>query len=222
MKRLVLVLAMALIAPSLFAQPWRDRPYQRYTDGTFDLTPFVGYRWGGTIRADQTNLYGQDVDLQSSANYGVNFDIPINREGLKLELMVNRQDTTVGTGGGLFAPPPLGALGDFHVTYYHAGVLIPFNESRTATPYAVVSAGITNLDPATPGVSSANKFSASAGVGVKVPFTPNLSLRVEGRGFFTSMTNNDNGCSSCRYSYGNGYNRDLYQGEASVGLAVRF
>ena len=217
MKKAVLVLALVLVTPSLFAQSWRDRPYQRFTDDTFDITPLVGYRWGGTIYADQTSLYGTNADLQGSANYGVNVGIPVSPTGIKLELLVDRQDTQIGQGGGLFNPD--GGFGNFHVTYYHGGVLIPFNQSRTATPFVVLSAGVANLDPAIAGVSAANRFSASAGVGVKMPFTPNLSLRVEARGFFTSMGNGDN-CNSCYYSYG--YNHDLYQGEANVGLAVRF
>ena len=217
MKKAVLVFVLALAAPAVFAQSWRDRPYQRYTDNTFDITPFAGYRWGGTIYADQTSLYGTNADLNSSANYGVSFGIPVAPNGMKVELLVDRQDTQIGNGAGLF--DSTGTFGDFHVTYYHGGLLIPFNQSRGTTPFVVVSAGIANLDPAMQGVSSANKFSASAGIGVKVPLNPNLALRVEARGFYTAMSNGSN-CSHCYFT--NGYNHDLYQSEASVGLSVRF
>lgn len=216
-KALLMSLLLLLIAASLSAQPWRDRYYSR-SDNTFDLTPFGGYRWGGTIYADQTNLYGQNVDLESSANYGVSFGIPVTPHGMKVELMLDRQDTNVGTGGGLFEPGS--NFGNFHVTYYHAGLLIPFAQSRSATPYVAVSAGVANLDPATQGVTSSNKFSAAAGVGVNVPVNRQIGFRVEFRGFYTPMGNN-NGCSHCGFN-NDFYNHDLYQGETKVGLSIKF
>ncbi len=218
MRKAVLMTLLLLIpASTLLAQPWRDsRYYPR--DNSFDITPFAGYRWGGTIYADQTNLYGQNVDLQSSANYGVSFGIPVSQTGLKIELLVDRQDTTVGRGTGLFSPG--NNFGDFHVTYYHGGLMIPFSQSRAATPYVAVSAGIANLDPSMQGVSSSNKFSAAAGVGVNVPINRQVGFRVEFRGFYTATGNNNN-CSHCYYNSYNNYH-DLVQGETKVGLSVKF
>jgi opacity protein-like surface antigen len=218
MKRIVLLLlATVLLAPSLFAQEWRDRGYNRARDNSFDLEPFVGYRWGGTIFSDSTNLYGHNVDLQSSAAVGVNFGIPTGVNGMKVELMVNHQSTSVGNNSGsLFTPG--NNLGDFGVTYYHAGLLVPFNQGRGATPFVIVSAGMTNLDPKMSGVSSSNKFSMSAGVGVKVPINPALSIRAEVRGYYTAVGNN-NGCSHCGYGYND---KSFNQGEANLGLNFRF
>lgn len=218
MRKAALITLLLLIpASSLFAQDWRGRRYNTPADTKFDLTPFAGYRWGGTIYSDQTDLYGQNVDLQSSANYGISLGIPVSRTGMKVELMVDRQDTNVGNGGGLFTPAD--NFGNFHVTYFHGGLLIPFAQSRTATPYVAVSAGITNLDPSQSGVQSSNKFSAAAGVGVNVPINPQLGLRVEFRGFYTPMGSNNNNCYRCSF---NTYNHDLVQGETKVGLSVKF
>ncbi len=219
MKRAVLLLfAAVLLTPTLFAQDWRDRGYNRPRDNAFELEPFVGYRWGGTIFGDTTNVYGgQNVDLQSSAAVGVNFAIPTGVNGMKVELMVNHQSTTVGHGdNSLFGPG--NNVGDIGVTYYHAGLLFPFNQSRGATPFFVVSAGMTNLDPKMSGVSSSNKFSVSAGVGVKVPINPALSIRGEVRGYFTSV-GNGNGCDRCGYGYNSS---NFTQGEANLGLTYRF
>ena len=218
MKRIVLLLlATVLLAPSLFAQDWRDRGYNRVRDNSFDLEPFAGYHWGGTIFADSTNLYGHDVDLQSSAAFGVNFGIPTGVNGMKVELMVNHQSTSVGhSAESLFVSG--NNIGDFAVTYYHAGLLIPFNQGRGATPFVIVSAGMTNLDPKMSGVSSSNKFSMSTGVGVKVPINPALSIRGEVRGYFTAI-GSGNGCSRCGYGYND---NNFYQGEANLGLTFRF
>lgn len=222
MRKMCLILILIAVPASLFAQDdpgWRDRRaerdrYARNDANGFELTPMIGYRYGGTLYADQTDLFRTDVDIASSMNYGATFGIPI-AGGMKVELMVNRQDTNFTRGGGLFTPND--NFGDFHVTYFHGGLQIPFNVSRNATPYIVVSAGIANLDPDVANVSPDNKFSASGGVGVKVPFGRNAGIRLEARGFFTSL-NSENRCSRCFYNY----NHDLYQGETNLGLYLRF
>jgi hypothetical protein len=222
MRKPTLLLILLLLPASLLAQDegWRNRrpsnrdPYRYSDQNMFELTPFLGFRYGGTIFANQTSLFNEDVQVASAPNYGANFAIPIGN-GMKVELMVNRQDTHfTSNGGGLFSPSA--NLADFHVTYFHGGLQIPFDVSRQATPYIVVSAGIANLDPVVQGVSADNRFSASGGIGVKVPVNRNLGLRIEARGYFTSLGSNS--CSSCYYSY----NHDLYQGETNFGVFFKF
>lgn len=230
MRRLALLLMLLVVPSSLFAQDrddrWRDRDrdrdrhgrrYDYRRDDRFELTPFAAYRWGGTLFADRTDLFGEDADVESSGAFGVNFGIPIGDTRMKLELMLNRQETHLTAGGGLFDPDF--RLADFDITHYHAGLQIPLGDSSNAMPYFVVSAGVANLDPQLNGVSSENRFSASAGAGVKVPFNDNLALRVEGRGYFTSLgSHDDNDCFRCEDEWGH----DLYQGEASIGLSISF
>lgn len=218
-KVLLTLFLLALAAPSLFAQDWRDRRGDRYDrhyrDNTVELTPFAGYTWGGTLNAD-TGLFNQDVDLASSANFGATLGVPIGGD-MKLEFMVDHQSTNLTTSdGSIFGHNP--NFGDIDVTYYHAGLQIPFNVSRNVTPFVVFSAGVANLDPKVDGASSSNRFSASAGFGVKVPFNRNAGIRIEGRGFYTSTSNND----SCRHCYYDYYNRDLYQGQANIGVYFKF
>ncbi|HEY8713656.1 MAG TPA: outer membrane beta-barrel protein [Thermoanaerobaculia bacterium] len=226
-KVCLIVLFIVAATPAVFAQSWRegdrgrdrDRYYRRYQDNRFELTPFGGYTWGGTIFSDTTNLFNQDVTAASSGNYGLNFGIPIGYSNMKLELMVNRQDTSLTAGGGgLFEPD--NRIANFHVTYYHGGLLIPFNASRNVTPFVVVSAGVGNLQPDMEGVSASNRFSASAGVGVKVPVSENFGVRLEGRGFFTSLgaSNNFNDCRRCSDSGGH----DFYQGQVNLGFVISF
>jgi opacity protein-like surface antigen len=222
MRKLALLLTLILIPTSLFAQSrgeddWRRRPALRDTPSrdAFEITPFLGYRWGGTIFADQTFLFGQDVDVKSSAAPGISLGIPLGSTGLKLELMANRQDSELETDGGLFDPE--NEVADIEVTYFQAGVQIPFAQSRNARPYAVVSAGIANLDPQLLGVSAENRFAASAGIGVKLPVSRNLAFRFEGRGYYVSMEEEDD-CRICDYYY----NDNFYQGEVNAGVVFSF
>jgi hypothetical protein len=223
MRKSVLCLLVLTVSTSAFAQSidrdrdrWRERRtfYPRETQ--FELTMFGGYRYGGTLYADRTDLFGVDLDVESSANWGGSVGIPLGDSPMKLELMVNRQDTHLRAGSGLFEPNE--RIADFDVTYFHGGVQIPFSHSQSATPFFVISAGIANLDPQIIGVSAENRFSASAGLGVKVPFNRNVGLRVEARGYFTSLGNNDdNRCFRCDFN-----DRNLYQGETNVGLLISF
>lgn len=219
MRKAVLILIL-LTAPSLFAQrdeDWRNRSSYRDVprDSALELTPFAGFRWGGTIFARQSFVFGEDVDVAPSANFGVNFAIPLGDSGLKLELMANRQSSELESGGGLFEPN--NEVADIDITYLHAGLQIPFARSRNATPYFVGSAGLANLDPQIFGVSAEQRFSASAGLGVKVPMSRNLSLRFEGRGYYTALEEEDD-CFVCEYFY----NEDFYQGEVNAGLVFSF
>src|SRR5207253_10170240 len=66
-KVLFIGLLVLLPASSLFAQDWRGRRgYERARgDNQIELTPFGGYRYGGTIFADTNDLFSQNVDVKS-------------------------------------------------------------------------------------------------------------------------------------------------------------
>lgn len=215
MKRMVLLVALVLMTQPLLAQEWRERRYSGPRDNGFALTPFVGYRYGGTLFDDRAGLFGFDVDLASAPNYGVDFEIPLTDGGLKLELLLDHQRTHFVSGGGLFTPSD--NLGDIAITNYQAGVLVPFATSRSATPYFSVTAGVATLDPQFSGTSAENRFAGSAAIGVKVPVSRNLALRLEERGHFTSLGDSSH-CGSCYGDTG----RDLYQAETNVGFSFRF
>jgi hypothetical protein len=141
LRKAAVLLLLLTVATTALAQDrdddWRRRRARDYRSrDTFELTPFIGYRWGGTIFADQTFLFGEDVNVAPSANFGANFALPLGDSGLKLELMANRQASELETDSGLFEPND--EVADIDVTYLHAGLQIPFARSRNATPYAIV------------------------------------------------------------------------------------
>jgi opacity protein-like surface antigen len=221
MRKLLLVLVLLLIPASLFAQDWRNRrtTRDRYGSGydlanKFELTPFVGYTWGGTIYANQTSVFNNDVDAASSGNIGADFAIPI-RDGFKIELMATHQNTKLQTGGGLFEPN--NRVANIDVNYYQAGIQIPFAVGRNISPFVIVTAGVANLSPDIPGVSSSTRFAMTAGGGVKVPINPNVGFRFDIRGMVTQLGNNS-ACNSCNY----GYNDTFYQGQANFGVFFSF
>jgi outer membrane protein with beta-barrel domain len=219
---LLLFLVVVLCPVALLAQypePWRSQPYPR--DNFFELTPVIGYRWGGTIHDYQTDLFRTDADVQSSANYGGIFAIPVTHSGMKVELMIDHQSSRFQNGNGLFEPST--DLGDVDVTYYHAGLLVPFLETRELVPFAQFSAGLANIDPKIHNATSEDAFSMGFGLGMKVPVNRHLAVRVEGRGYFTFLSdhNHNNHCDHNCYDYY--YSGDtFYQGSINLGLAFRF
>lgn len=222
MRKFLVLVVLLLIPASLFAQDWRNRraPRDRYgygfgLDNKFELTPFAGYTWGGTIYADQTNVFNQDVNAESSANIGVDFAIPL-RQGFKIELMAAHQSADLTTGnGGLFTPN--NRVASMDINYYQAGLQIPFNTGHNVYPFVIVTAGVANLSPNISGVASATRFAMSAGGGVKVPINPNMGIRFDIRGYVTQL-GNDNVCDRCSY----GYNNTFYQGQANLGVFFAF
>jgi opacity protein-like surface antigen len=220
-KLLPLLLLLTLAAPAALAQDGDDDDWRRarYRDtpspDAFELTPFAGYRWGGTIFATQSFVFDQDVEVESSPSFGVGLGIPLGDSGLKLELLANRQSSELVVDRGIFEPE--GEVADIDVTYLHAGVQIPFARSRNAVPYVVVSGGIANLDPQLSGIRAENRFSASAGVGIKLPMSEFLSLRLEGRGYYTALEE-ETDCTVCDYFY----DENFYQGEVTLGLTFSF
>lgn len=224
MRKFALLAVLLLIIPTaLSAQDrgrdddWRNR--RAYNDtpdpDAVELSVFAGYRWGGTVFADNSLFFNQDLQVESSPSFGADLAIPLGSSGMKLDLMASHQASRLEVEGGLFDPDD--DIADFNVTYFHAGLQIPFARSRNVTPYAIVSAGVANLDPEIPGLSDETRFSASAGVGVKVPMGRALSLRLEGRGFYTALEDQSD-CAFCDYFV----DQNFYQGEVNAGLSISF
>jgi len=219
MRKLLVVLVLLLIPVSLSAQDWRNRRADRSRYGyglenKFELTPFVGYTWGGTIYADQNSVFNREVDAASSGNIGADFAIPVH-EGFKIELMAAHQNTKLQTGGGLFQPND--RVANIDINYYQAGIQIPFATGRNIAPFVIVTAGVANLSPDISGVSSSTRFAMSAGGGVKVPINPNVGFRFDIRGYVTQL-GRDTACNTCYY----GYNNTFYQGQANFGVFFAF
>lgn len=180
----------------------------------FELTPRANFTWGGVLTSAETGLFNEDVTVQDSGGLGVSFDIPLS-SFLQLELLASTQSSELRFDEGLFGPNI--SVADIDVTYYHVGVLWQ-GDHRRVSPFFVASAGITELDPQVRHASAEARFSVSLGGGVKVFFDDqeHIGLRLEGRGFWTSITDN----SDRRWDHDYYYDDNFTQGQASIGLIV--
>lgn len=177
-----------------------------------EITPFAGYRFGGEIKANNSDFFDVDVEVDEDAAFGFALDLKINK-GLTVELMASRQDSEFVTDTGLFNPqdPVL----DVEVTYYHVGVGWAWKREEYE-PFLIGSIGITDLSPNEVTLRDEQEFSASIGGGVKIWVNPHLGFRFEGRGFWTDTDDRDD-----EWEFWN-YDDDLYQGEVKVGLIIAF
>jgi hypothetical protein len=142
------------------------------------LTPFVGWRYGGSFTELET---GNDVTLDSSADFGLIVGIPWNKEHRSyLELIWSHQDADVAVTG---VEP--GVLG-LDIDYLHLGGTVPF-----ATPNkkleTLLSGGLgaTYMQADIEGSSSHLFFSVSLAGGLRYHLSQRVALRFDLRGWYT-------------------------------------
>ncbi|MES1242865.1 MAG: outer membrane beta-barrel protein [Acidobacteriota bacterium] len=180
----------------------------------FELTPTVGYRFKGELTAN-SDLFDRDLDVRvdDSATFGLIFDIPLT-ENWQLELLANRQNSSFIVDEGLFTPET--NLGDVTVDYLNAGFLYQWGPGQVIG-FVSGGVGLARIAPDFPEVESENRFSGNLGGGVKLLFSPNIGLRLEGRGYWVDLDTGFEGRGD-RFESDEG----LYQGEASAGLIIAF
>jgi opacity protein-like surface antigen len=141
-----------------------------------ELTPFAGFQFGGGL-----DTYSGQFDLGNTLNYGAALGAMI-RPGKIIEFTWSRQDTDAK----IEAVPSDLPLFDVAVSYWHLGgqYQVPVQSGRVQV-FTLGSLGATQLDPDASSVDSEWRFSLAAGGGVKIPVNPRVSIRLQGRAWFT-------------------------------------
>lgn len=174
MRRALLALLLSLIPATAVAQ----RP-------RFEVTPFAGYRLSGEID-ESTDIgldFPTDVEIDESPFFGVMFDIPLSPYW-QLELSASWQNTSFNADDGLFSPSE--DLGDLDLGLYQAGFLLQWGAGQVS-PFVVATLGLARLEPDVVELDAENYFSGTFGGGVKIFFSENVGLRLEGRGTWIAL-----------------------------------
>jgi hypothetical protein len=213
-------LVLLFLAPAIAlaqSDPAADYSSPRNLRGMFELTPTFSYNFGGTIYGEDSVLSEFDLEADDGEAYGITFGIPVSRFA-QIELLASRQSTELQFDDGLFGGSTPG-FADFEVSYYHVGGLFQWGNGQIH-PFVVLSLGVATLDPNVGGSRAETRFSGSVGGGVKIFFTDNIGLRLEGRGFWTMLdgNNDDYHYDDCYCDYG--YDNTFDQGQASAGLII--
>lgn len=138
----------------------------------FDVTPFIGYQFGGKFTS-----YQGDLNIVDNQNYGLFIDIPVNRRGVKAEIFYSRQDTVFE----LRTPPPdrvTRYLFDIAVEYYNVGAL--FEKPRgKVRPYGAVTLGGMYANPKDSKWTDEWFFNMTFGGGAKAYLSKHVGLRAD-------------------------------------------
>jgi len=176
LRRLAVLAAAAICsaAPAYAEEESAESPAQSSAP-SFEVTPFIGYRMGGSFDVAGTT---RDADVDNHGSFGVALDLRID-EGSQYELLYSRQQTR------LQQDSPLGPL-DLDVEYLHlGGTLVVDQEQWRFTPYVAGGLGLTRFSPKVGTADDDTRFSLSLGAGVRVPISRNFGLRFEVRGYVT-------------------------------------
>jgi hypothetical protein len=141
-----------------------------------EVTPFVGYRFGGDFFE---RITGQSVDLDDTRTVGAVVNVKFNDDGLFAEALFTHQEARLTFPGGLFAPPTGWRI---TVDHWQGGGLQEFGTNQRARPFLTGLLGLTRY--AAEGDNEV-RFTVSAGGGVKLMPRPRVGVRLDGRVFAT-------------------------------------
>ena len=198
MRKIALLLLFSIVALTPTVTEARE----------FEITPFIGYQFGGDVSTFYQGQ-NQDVSVNSSENFGLVLSLGLS-EMTQLELLYNTQDTSADANR---FDDSLG----LNIDYWQLSLLWAFDPDAQINPYVVFGFGGTWIRP--DGFSSLSRFSGNIGGGVKIFFSDNVGVRLEGRFYGTYINSTTSYCDPF-WCYG--YNNSLYQFDVSAGLIIRF
>jgi hypothetical protein len=184
--------------------------------GTFELSPFAGGYFGGTL-VDS----GHDhLEVGTDWAYGGRLAYNVNRYfGIEFDWTHARADLESNRFSGT------GIVGTFTQDVYEANAIFNFGKRR-AVGYFGIGAGAAVMKTAFNGGTSTSetRFTGNMSLGFKVYVTPRFGFRIDGRFRYTDTNHTTNRDSYCDY-YGYCYSYHTtwyYSGELTGGLIFAF
>jgi opacity protein-like surface antigen len=144
--------------------------------GRFEVTPFVGYRFGGRFDVQGSN---DNAQIDDHPAYGFALGLRPDRS-MQYEVLFTRQSTAIGESPEL-------SNADLDVEQLHFQVTASSERAVWLNPYALGSLGVTKFSLDVPGAEDETRFSLSAGGGLRIPVQPRFDVRLEARVYLTFM-----------------------------------
>lgn len=175
----------------------------------YEITPFVGWRTSSSLEDANT---GATIDLAETSSFGIILSMKRDKD-TNYDFLFSRQSTELQST----TPSNTESL---RIDYYQLGGTV-FYDYDKLHPFVSGGLGATHISPANNDFSSETKFSLSVGGGLKFPFTQNVGLRLEARGYGTVVSSG--GSILCSGGCVAKFTGSLFmQFEASAGLSIAF
>jgi hypothetical protein len=183
----------------------------------FEITPLSGYRDGGDITDEVNN---NNHTITSSSIYGFLVSLPYEY-GKTLELYYSHQSSDIRSVSMTEPALTNDANIALNIDYLHIGGTAPISNEKNLKTFVSGGLGFTYLSPDLNGLASELRASLSIGIGLKLPLSENVALRLETRGLATLFNSNSTlFCSGgCTLTVNGNF---LFQGEVFAGIAIRF
>jgi hypothetical protein len=211
MRNAWVALVGALLASGWFAVPAAAQTHK------LELTPFVGYMFGGEV-----NLSTGSLSVKDDMNYGLVLDYVLNRN-TELEASYTRMDTELVFDEWRVGKRPIYSTS---VNVWQLGGQYRFNPTATVRPFFSGTLGFTyygvgeQLDDDAPRISSDTFFSMVFGGGVKIFPSQRIGIRLAGHLYSTILSSGSGfwcgtgGCGLGLSGWG------VWQGDVQAGLTI--
>lgn len=184
----------------------------------FELTPYAGYRFGGTFDDDESAI---SVELDDRSSAGLIFNVR-EAENTQWEVIFSRQQTVADTSD----VTGLGPLVDVDVEYLQGGGTYQGRRRDGVRPYLAATLGAARITPRLSGLGDQSFWSFSIGTGLQIRPTERFGIRLEARAWGTLVDSDTRlFCRSGAQVAGCAIRVDgrvLWQVEAFAGLVFRF
>ena len=162
--------------------------FAQSSPGKFEITPYGGFRFGGTFEDLDADL---SAELDDDASFGLILNLR-ESSNTQWELIYAQQNTAVDTSEFTFSDPSIDVdLQSLQIGGTYMG------EGQRARPYVAATVGGTYISPDFAGLDSDTFWSFSIGAGLQAFPSKRVGLRVEARVWGTLLSSNsDLFCSS--------------------------
>jgi len=150
-------------------------------DNGIEITPFAGYRFGGSFEEEGSTA---QYELKDSASFGLILNFR-HRDPTQWEVFYSQQHTEAEFQGAA----PNDPLVDIEIHVLQLGGTYR-GEGELARPYLAATLGATHIRTSSVASSSDTFFSGSIGVGMMFMPSSRVGVRVEARAYGTLVDSN--------------------------------
>jgi hypothetical protein len=150
--------------------------HAQQTSARFELTPFGGYRFGGTLEIEESP---DSFDFEDSASFGLIVNFP-HRANTRWEILYANQSTEAEFSGVATGDEVI----DVDLQMLQIGGTYQF-EGEKVLPYLAATLGATHAKASGTSSESDTFWSGSIGLGILVAPNSRIGLRLEARAYGT-------------------------------------